>query len=327
MASIRKRGKSWEVQVRGRGLPSVTKTFKSRKTAEIWARQTEQEIERTGLVVDRERLRKTTVRDLCARYERDVSPKKRAGDREVYFLRIILRDSLSNTALDAIRPQHVAAYRDKRLKQVGPAAVRRELALLRHVFEVARRDWGYQMAGNPVKDIRMPRLPEHRTRRPTAEELDHLLTLARASSNPLLESVIILAVETGMRRGELLAAMWDDLNLKDGTLFLPTTKNGHSRLVPLSPAALSVFKKLPRTGDRIIPLTGNAVRLAWARLTQKAKVENLHFHDLRHEAISRFFEKGLSIAEIATISGHRDFRMLFRYTHPRAIDIARKLAA
>lgn len=325
MASIRKRGQAWEVQVRRRGLPSVTKTFQSRKTAEAWARQTEQEIERTGVVVDRTSLRAITIHDLCTRYQREISSEKRAGDREVYFFRNITRSPLGRLCLDNLRPEHVATYRDARLKVVGPATVCRELALLRHVLEISRKEWGYPLNGNPTKDIRFPRLPAHRTRRPTSEELSRILAKAKSYQNPLVASLIVLALETGMRRGELISARWDGLSMQDSTIHLPITKNGHPRLVPLSPLALATISTLPRTDARILPMTSNAAQLAWQRITKRAGVRNLHFHDLRHEAISRFFERGLSITEVATISGHRDFRMLFRYTHPRATDIARKL--
>ncbi|WP_300295620.1 tyrosine-type recombinase/integrase [Ferrovibrio sp.] len=327
MASIRKRGTAWEVQVRRRGLSSVTKSFQSRKTAEIWARQIEQEIERTGVVVDREPLRSTVLRDLCERYEREVSSKKRAGDRDVYFFRNIVRSPLGRLTLDNLRPENVAAYRDLRLKAVGPATVCRELALLRHVLEISRKEWGYPFTSNPVKDIRFPRLPPHRTRRPTSEELGRILDVAKTYPNPLVTPLIVLALETGMRRGELLAARWDGLSTQDATLHLPITKNGFPRLVPLSPVALATISALHQSDDRILPISDNAARLAWGRILKRAGVKDLHFHDLRHEAISRFFELGLSITEVATISGHRDFRMLFRYTHPRASEIARKLAA
>ncbi len=137
--------------------------------------------------------------------------------------------------------------------------------------------------------------------------------------------MIRLAVETGMRRGELLAIRWADVNLPARRLQLRVTKNGRSRTVPLSPAAVQVLAGLPRRGDAVIPVTANAFRLAWERLKRRAGVRDLRFHDLRHEAISRFFEKGLSLPEVALISGHRDPRMLLRYTHPRAEEIAQKL--
>ena len=107
---------------------------------------------------------------------------------------------------------------------------------------------------------------------------------------------------------------------------MPDTKNGSSRTVPLSPKALAVIDNLNKNQAKLFPTSDNAIRLSWDKLKKRANLEGLRFHDLRHEAISRFFEKGLSIAEVALISGHKDPRMLMRYTHLKAEDVALKLA-
>ena len=127
-----------------------------------------------------------------------------------------------------------------------------------------------------------------------------------------------------MRRGEIVAMHWDHINWDNGTLLSPDTKNGYPRTIPLTPKAIEVLKELPQKDTSVIGMTGNAIRLAWERLKKKAGATDLRFHDLRHEAISRFFEMGLSVPEVALISGHRDPRMLFRYTHLRAEDVGKK---
>jgi integrase len=137
--------------------------------------------------------------------------------------------------------------------------------------------------------------------------------------------VIQLAVETGMRRSELLGMRWVDVDLEAHTVFLPNTKNGHHRTVALSPRAIEIMRATPRVDERMFPVSANALRLAWERLRRRAGVSGLRFHDLRHEAVSRFFEKGLNMPEVAAISGHRDPRMLMRYAHPKADSIAMKL--
>ena len=131
--------------------------------------------------------------------------------------------------------------------------------------------------------------------------------------------IIEFAIETGMRRGEILNIKVKDI--KGQTLLIPQTKNGHPRTIPLTKRALYILKNI----ELPFHMSPNAVRLAWERLKKKGNIKDLHFHDLRHEAISRFFEKGLSIPEVALISGHKDVRMLFRYTHLKAEDITRKL--
>jgi integrase len=129
-----------------------------------------------------------------------------------------------------------------------------------------------------------------------------------------------------MRRGEILAMKWDDIDCAARALLIPSSKNGYARVIPLLPEALNILAQLPRSDRRVFPLSGNAVRLAWARLQKRTGIADLHFHDLRHEAISRFFEAGLSAPEVALISGHRDPRMLFRYTHPTRERILKQLS-
>jgi integrase len=128
-----------------------------------------------------------------------------------------------------------------------------------------------------------------------------------------------------MRRGELLAMRWSDVDLRGRKVKVTRTKNGHPRSVPLTVKATETFTSIEEKGDCVFPITANAARLAWERLKRRAGVTNLRFHDLRHEAISRFFEKGLNVPEVALISGHRDVRMLLRYTHPMNEGILRKL--
>jgi integrase len=128
-----------------------------------------------------------------------------------------------------------------------------------------------------------------------------------------------------MRRGELLSILWCDVDLASATLHIRRTKNGHPRTIPLTSNAVAVLRNLPKRDDRVFPVNGNAARLAWERLRERAGVSDLRFHDLRHEAVSRFFELGLNVPEVAMISGHRDPRMLFRYTHPKPELVAQKL--
>ena len=130
-----------------------------------------------------------------------------------------------------------------------------------------------------------------------------------------------------MRRSEILGLTWDNISLELQLAYLPLTKNGTSREVPLSTKAVQVLSNQRARQDTPTPLpvNANAFRLAWERLRKRADLCDLRFHDLRHEAISRFFEMGLSIPEVAVISGHKDARMLFRYTHLRAEDLVKRI--
>jgi integrase len=325
MATIRRRGTTWQVQVRRQGHATLSRTFRLKADAEQWARQKEAEIDRGELPVDTRILRSYTLAQLLERYAAIVVPRKRGADREHYMLRVVLRHSLSRLSLHKLTPAEVAAYRDERLAVVTGATVRRELAIVRHCLEVARSEWGFVLPLNPVDHVKLPTPGNPRQRRATTGELQQLLGVCEARGKQWLGAVIQLAVETGMRRSELLGMQWADVDLEARTVFLRNTKNGHPRTVPLSPRALEIIGAMPRMGDRVFPVTANALRLAWERLRRRAGVSGLRFHDLRHEAVSRFFEKGLNMPEVAAISGHRDPRMLMRYTHPRAEAIAAKL--
>jgi integrase len=179
---------------------------------------------------------------------------------------------------------------------------------------------------NVASDVSKPKEPSGRNRRLEWEEASTLLTSANQSQNIWLSPLIQIAIETAMRRGELLSIEWSDVDLDRRTIHLENTKNGSPRTVPLSLRAKEILAALPRDiSGRVFPLKAVALRGLWRRTCKRAGIENLHFHDLRHEATSRFFEKGLNVMEVASITGHKDLRMLQRYTHLRAEDLAKKL--
>ena len=146
------------------------------------------------------------------------------------------------------------------------------------------------------------------------------------TANHLFEPLVAIAIETGTRRGELLGLLWQNVDLDKRTAFLPLTKNGTSRTIPLSLKAIEILQSLPRDISGVVfPVSKTALRGLWLRACKRAKIKDFRFHDLRHEATSRFFEKGLNVMEVAAITGHKDLRMLQRYTHLRAEDLAVKL--
>ncbi len=266
----------------------------------------------------------STVADLLRKYLSHVTAKKKGRISEAYRLQAIIRSPLGEISVSNIRPHHIAEYKERRLLSVAQPSVRRELVILRHAFEVARREWSCRMTANPVAKILMPSNSAPRVRRLTEAEYSSLLSGAEARQC-WLRPLIVIAVETAMRRGEILSARWEDLNKDASTLRISDTKTGVERTIPLTFQALEAIVSLPASDNHIFPVSANAARLAWERLKARQSISDLRFHDLRHEAISRFFERGLSIAEVALISGHKDPRMLFRYTHLRAEDVAKKL--
>jgi integrase len=228
MATIRRRKSTWQVQIRRRGH-QVSRTFRLRADAELWARQMEAELDRGGLPTDGRRLRTHTLADLLRRYEAEVVPRKRSADREVYMLRVILRHPVAQVSLQLLTTTEIAKYRDQRLALVKSDTVRRELAIVRHCIEIAKKEWGFVLPSNPVQQVKMPRAGNPRERRAHPGELERLLNACEGSRCRWLAAVIQLAVETGMRRSELLAMRWDDVDLEARTVLLRNTKNGLPR--------------------------------------------------------------------------------------------------
>ncbi|TGP82077.1 site-specific integrase [bacterium M00.F.Ca.ET.227.01.1.1] len=332
MASLRKRNDKWQAQVRRTGHTPISKTFINRADALRWIRQTEQELDRSALAYDPSALQRMTVADLLRRYARDVTPGKRGHASEAKRIEVFLRYDWANLTLARITPQAFTRYRDKRLREVEGGTVLRELGLLRTVFEIARREWDIPLQANPIANVRRPKAATGRNRRLHADEFAALLAACADGRNDWLEPGIKLAIETGMRRGELLNIRRSNLDLANGLLSIPETKTDIPRTIPLSEKAVLILRSLQDTGteDRLFPVSANAFRLAWERCKHRAAkhkpgIVDLRFHDLRHEAVSRFFELGLNVPEVAAISGHRDPRMLFRYTHLKPEDIVAKL--
>jgi integrase len=332
MASIRKRGSKWQVQVRRLGCPPLARSFLSKEDGIRWSREQERRID-LGEIPKKSpapAIVTLTVTDLLNRYEAEVTPGKRSKS-DLFHLRQIRRHQIGIMAAQKLTAADVARYRDDRLKSVSGSTVRKELTLLGSVLKLARDEWCVDIHSDPVKVVRKPSAARGRDRRLNEGEFDRLSVALHSCRNPLIRHVFLFALATGMRRGEVLSLIWRNVDVPSRTALLPLTKNGEPRLVPLSPAAMDVLAE--RQGinqvtcdDLMFPISANAFRLAWERVRRRAGIEDLRFHDLRHEAISRFFEFGLSVPEVALISGHKDTRMLFRYTHLKAIDVSKKLA-
>jgi len=333
MASYRKRKSNrWQAQIRRKGYRPQTRTFRTKAAAEAWVRSIENQMDQGCFLPQNEAVR-TTLGELLERYRREVTVHKRGHVDESHRIGRLKRHRLAGRYIGSIRGVDIALYRDERLQWVTGDTLRRELSILSQVFELSRMEWGI-FVHNPIRDIRLPPKNRPRDRRldrsavATEDEQTRLFCACRRCRNPYLLPLVRLALETAMRQGELLKLRWEHVDLKRRTAFLPDTKNGDSRTVPLSARAVSILTTLPRsiTGDVFPGYTRNAVKKAFVRARERAGIDDLRFHDLRHEATTRLFELGLNIMEVAAITGHKDIRMLSRYTHLRAEDLAEKLA-
>lgn len=296
----------------------MTRTFLLKADAELWARQKEVELDRGVFQQDPRRLEKVSLGELVERYRDEVSARKRSWPVEQHILNRFLREPLCRKRLSEIRPSHFAEYRDRRLKDISPSGLNRELSPLQHMFNIARIEWDLPINGNPISEVARPKNNPARVRRLAPGEEVRLLKAASMARTHYLAPSITLAIETAMRRGEILAIRPIDFSSDFQRLSVPLSKSGHPRIIPLSKRAQRACESLLEVfegQDRLVPVSPVAFRLNWQRTAKRAGIENLHFHDLRHEAISRLFERGLSMPEVAAISGHRDYRMLARYAH------------
>ena len=324
MATYRKRNGKWQAIVRHKTIGTTSRSFHTKQAAIKWAISVEEQIEAGTFGT----LRPThiTLGELLDRYSGEVTPAKRGATTELRRLQRLIRDPFSSLKVSQLTSQAIAAFRDRRLLD-GRRTCHYDLILIRHCLKIAMNEWGLMMSSNPVDRVKMPPSSPARNRRLEDGEFDRLEEAAKQTTNPQIWPVIVFAIETGMRRGEILGLQWKHVDLERRIAFLPLTKNGSSREVPLSTKAAQVLAKQQQRKDTTwpFPFTPNGFRLAWDRLRSRAGLSDLRFHDLRHEAISRFFELGLNIPEVAVISGHKDPRMLFRYTHLRAVDLVNRL--
>lgn len=331
MASITKRGKFWRAQVVRRGYPPQYRTFDVRAEAEAWARTLETEMDR-GIFVSRAEAERTTLAEALERYRAEISAHKAHPQQDYQRIRHWLKQDLAHYFLANLRGADFARYRDQRLA-MGRAAntVRLELALVGHLFEIARKEWGMEGLMNPLKNIRKPSGSRERDRRLREGEFDLLVDALGKSDNTWVLPAFRLAIETSLRQGMLFALRWDWIDLTRQVVWIPADyrsrgNKGVPAALPLSKAAVRVLESLPRSLDgRVLPTTQNAVVCVWKKTLRRLEIKDLRWHDLRHEAASRLFEKGLNPMEVASITGHKNLNMLRRYTHLQPDALAQKL--
>jgi len=331
MASIRRRGARFQARISRKGHPSLARSFSSRQDAQAWARKTESEIERQvwiGHETERDCL---TLHTALERYKGEITPGKKGASQERYRIGQLQRAAIASVLLVRVRGTDVAKLRDAMLSDgYAPASVCLALALLSHVFTTARQEWGYEKLPNPVAAVRKPLVRNRRERRLTPEEEAKLFDACRKHVGGWLADVVTLALETAMRRSEIAALRWENINLNARTALLPDTKNGTARTVPLSPRAIETLQSLGKVRPiegRVLRVNPDAITAAFETAVKRAGLTGIRLHDLRHCATSRLFERGLNVMEVAAITGHKTLSMLKRYTHLRAEDLAKKLAS
>ena len=352
MASIRKRingdgSISHRVDVRLKGFPPQRATFSRLTDARKWAQDVESAI-RDGRYFKSAEARKHTLAELIDRYIRDELPKKPKGIDKTTQQLTWWKQQIGSYVLAEVTPSLIGEQRDKlgntptkRGPYTQPATVNRYLAALSHAFTVAVNEWAW-IEDNPLRKVKKAKEPRGRVRflsddeiGPSGEAIDgertRLLKACSASPNQYLNTVVVLALSTGMRQGEIMSLTWDDVDLHQGRVTLHETKNGERRVVPLAGRALNLLNQHAKVRRLDTPLlfpgkpstdkNGKVhyksmdLRAPWLATLEKAGIEDFRFHDLRHSAASYLAMNGASLAEIAEVLGHKTLQMVKRYAH------------
>lgn len=339
---------TYKAVIRKTGWPTNSKTFRTKRDAKDWARRIEDEMVR-GVYIQRSGSERLTLEKALERYLAEVTPSKKPTTQKAEATKAKqLIEHLGKYSLAALSAEVIANYRDTRLGAlskrglpVSNNTVRLEIALLSHLYTVAIQEWGLGLTFNPVLNIRKPSPGEGRDRRLSADEERRLLSAASNHSNPMLGWIVRIALETSMRSSEITGLRCHQVDLKKRVVRLSDTKNDSARTVPLTKLATDTFKAAldnpVRPADCSLVFFGEpgkdgkrrpyAFTKKWGLLKAKLGMSDLRFHDLRHEAVSRLVESGMSDQKVSAISGHKSMQMLRRYTHLRAEDLVKDLDA
>lgn len=328
MKNIVKRGEySFRARVYCNGQYK-TATLDTLKDAQIWRDRVKANSE---LDVDKREIQKSrmtqreaksfTLKQALERYAKEVTPLKKGAAVELTRINKTKKTTLASKSIYLFTPDDALALMD----EIGGSDnnKRKYASLISHLYKTARQQWRMEVHNPVAGEIKLPSNGKPRDRRLQGKEAGLLLKNLTGETKAIFE----LAIETGMRRSEMLSLEWRNVDLKKLVAVLKDTKNGEVRAVPLSSTAIRVLKGLQRGigGGKVFTITQSQLRDAWEAARTAAGIPDIRLHDLRHEAASRLFEKGLNVMEAASVTGHKTLSMLKRYTHLNPTDIAKKL--
>jgi integrase len=261
-----------------------------------------------------------TFSGLLDRYEIEIACNKKSYPVEQYYFKLIRRQPFANLSLKNLQAPDIQSWINERNKTHQPTSTVRVAGIIERVINIAIENWDYPLEYNPMRKVVKPA----NTAKPILRLSTKTLQKLRSPSDKI-GWIVLFALETGMRRGEIANLKWPDINLTEQLASVSQSKNGQPRYVPLSKSAVEAVEKMERSSEYVFAMSSNAIRLAWQRFKNKYGIFGVRFHDLRHEAISSMFEKELTVAEVASISGHKTISQLFRYAHADIIKIKFKL--
>lgn len=325
MATIEKRKTTsghirYRAVIRKKGYPPQRQTFSRRTDATRWIKQTEAEIEQ-GVHLKSIEAKKHTLNELIGRYIEFYIADNRKDRKRIPQLRW-WQAQLGDYLLTEMTAPRISEMKQRLSKDKSNATVNRYLAALSHVFTMAVNEWEW-MGENPMRRVKKLKEPRGRVRFLSDDEKETLLRACKESEVKELYPIVLLAISTGMRQGEILSLKWQDIDFEKRRCILHDTKNGERRAVPIVGAALrelKVWSKVRKINTELVfpgknPKTPIFIRKPWILAVKAAEIEDFRFHDLRHTAASYLAMSGASLAEIAEILGHKTLSMVRRYAH------------
>ena len=313
MATIRKRFGKWQVQIRRHNYPQIIKSFKEKSTASKYAREIELKMDKQQFE-DYSNAASITLRDILTRYRDEITPKKKGAKWETYKLNLLIRHKISSLSLLHLNPTALCALKNELSINRKPGTVKHYFNFINNAWNTAERVWGINLPPkNPIKYVILDKVYDRRDRILNEEEYKKLLASASVSNLRILNDMIILAYQTAMRFGEILKLNRKDVDLNKRLITLRDTKNGEDRTIPISNIAIEVLRKYP-FGERYFIIKRDQFRHYFEQACRRAEINNFRFHDLRACAITKMFLSGMTVPEVAVISGHKTWSQLSRYT-------------
>ena len=320
MANFRKRSNKWQARVQRKNYPSRTKTFVNLNDAKLWSRKIERSYD---LGILHNETSPIKLEEAFKRYLNEINPRKKRHDIERYRIQSWLKHPLSQSYLQNISVQDLSGWVEEKIKcGLKANTIRLHLAVLSHLYSIAEKEWGYEILKNPTIHLYRPKISLLKISRVANHEIKLLIKNTQSFYLPYL---IKFALETAMRRSEIINLQWHHIDWSRQLISVEASKNGLNRIVPLTNNIKKILHSCPTKHTKIFPITEHAVSVAFRRAVIRSGLTKISFHTLRHEAISRFFEMGLNPMEVATISGHKSMQMLKHYTHIKPEYLLKKI--
>ena len=312
MATIRKRRKKWQVIIRRKGCPHIVKTLSTYADANKFAQESEDKINK-GLFQDLSEAQSTTLADALKRYRDEICPTRKWGHYESQRINKLMKNKICDYSLARITSNKIAKFRNELSLTMAPSTVNKYLTMISVIYNTAKSEWDINCI-NPVSKIKRMVEPEPKDERLLKEHETKIKEYVSSSDVYWLKAITLVALESGMRLGELLKLQRKDVDLIKCTATLRETKNGSTRKIGLSPKAVAELRALaPSIDGRFFPINHDQFKNVWRRMLSKLKI-HVRFHLLRHEWASRMFENGWDISAVATQGGWKDWKVLRRYT-------------